>query len=150
MAISRSTTASRAWTMCSIQMMLMPSARSCLMVSMRTWTSCSVRPPAISSRSRTLGSVAKARANSRRLRSSRLSDSASTFARGRSPVAVQRPGAELVRGLLRLAPAVGAADEHVLEHGHALERLGDLVGPAQTGVAALVRRLLGDVHAGER
>ncbi len=68
---------------------------------------------------------------------------------GQQGRAVQSPCAQLVGGLLRLAPAVGGPHQHVLEHGHALERLGDLIGAAQAGVATLIGRPARDVLAGE-
>ena len=120
------------------------------MVSMRISTSPSVSPPAISSRSRTLGSPASARASSSRLRSSSGSVPACWFAFVREPRELERLHAALVARALRHAPPVGGADEHVLEHAHVRERLGDLEGTADPRAAAVLPREAGDVLVVER
>ena len=149
MATMRCTTASRAWTMCSIQMMEMPSLWRSLMVAMRASTSPSVSPPAISSRSRTLGSPASARASSSRLRSSSGSVPACWLALAESRVSSSVSYAALVARAFRHVPPVGGADEHVLEHAHVRERLRDLERTADALAAAILPRDTGDVLAVE-
>src|SRR6266511_5683616 len=148
MATMRSTTDSRACTMCSIHTIETPAARSRRMVATSWCTSASVRPPAISSSSSTRGPVASALASSSRFSSSsgrvparRLalpaSSTASIAARlawWGSPSPRTPPGAP-----------EGGADQHVLVDGHADERAGDLVGEGHAELAAGARGQVGDV-----
>ena len=145
MAQMRSTTASRACTMCSIQTIEMPSARSCLMVPMSSSTSASVSPPAISSSRRTVGSPASALASSRRLRLSSVRAARLQVGLVGEAGELQRLDAALVAGALAHAATVRGADQDVLEDAHVLERLGDLVRAAEPLAAAVLPRLMGDV-----
>ena len=117
------------------------------MVSMRISTSLSVRPPAISSSSSTLGSPASALASSSRLRSSRGRAPARWFALCDEPRLLEHLDAALVARALAHAAGVRGAHEHVLEHAHVRERLGDLVGAAQAQAADVLPRRVRDVLA---
>ena len=102
--------------------------------------SCSVSPPAISSRSSSFGSVASARASSSRLRSSSVSEPASTLAFRDRPVSASTSIAPRSGVALAAAAAEGGADEHVLEHRHAGEGVRDLERAGDAEAAALGRR----------
>src|ERR1700730_12077199 len=137
---NRSTTAVSACTTCSIQMMETPPRRIVRISSTSGLHSCSVRPPATSSRRRTRGPVARARASSNRLRSRsvrlpavRLALSASAHS---SSSSTQRTGT--VRSLWPV-PTPGRHYE-ILEHAHAVERLRNLERSAQPQPTAPLRR----------
>src|SRR5207253_5364892 len=83
---SRPAAASSACTTCSIQSMVTPVRWMRRISSTSSIASCSVSPPAISSRRSSRGPVASARASSRRLRSSKVRVPASRFAFESRPV----------------------------------------------------------------
>ena len=150
-AIMRSTTRSSAWTMCSIQTIATPVARRSRIVATSSSTSASVRPPAISSSSSTLGL--------RRQRPGQLEALAvEQGQRARDDV-----------GLVDACPVVSSAstaassavpsrrvrraerrpDEHVLEHREPLERPRDLRGAPDPATTPGMGGLPGDVGAVE-
>ena len=75
------------------------------------------------------GSVARARASSRRLRCSNANEPAGRLASAREPRTLQRA----VGGVVTLAPAhprtLLGRQQRVLEDGHVLEGLGNLIRP---------------------
>ena len=109
--------------------------------------SAGVSPVSTSSSSSSFGSVASARATSSRRFSDGIRSPASTSARGES--------AEF-QHLLRLAARIASrwcgsgADHDVVDHRHRLETLHHLEGARDAARAALRRRQLGDVLAGEQ
>ena len=117
MTASRLTTERSACTMCSIQMMATPSRWTRRITSTSSCTSCSPRPPAISSSSSTRGAVASARASSRRLRSSRVRAPARVLALAREPGQLERGQRGRVRQALGQPAPEDPAHQHVLEHG---------------------------------
>ena len=74
---------------------------------------------------------------------------ASVLARVEQPEPLEDLAAGLRDRALRLAAAIDRADEQVLEHGEFLERLRDLMGAADAGAAASLRRHAGEIAAVE-
>ena len=113
------------------------------------WTSGSVSPPATSSSSSTRGPVARARASSRRLRSSRVRLPASRLASAVSPASSS--ASRLAPWASPSAPAPPkvaptSTFSYTVIPG---ERLGDLEGAGQAELAAGPGRQAGDVLAAE-
>ena len=108
----------------------------------------SVRPPAISSRRSSFGSVASARASSSRLRSRRVSPPAGTLARSARPVSTRISAQRSATSRSECAEPKIAADEQILEDGELAEGLRNWnVRPShrRSGASAAAR----DVAAAE-
>ena len=131
--------------MCSIQMMLMPSSRSRLIVSMSDEHLLLGEAAGDLVEQKHLGLGRQRPRQFQTLALEQAQGLGEHVRAGQQPGAIERPGADLVRGLLGAGPAVGAADQHVLEDRHAFERLRDLVGARETRVATAVGRVPGDV-----
>src|SRR5580692_5536599 len=145
--ISRLTTGVSARTTCSIQITATPSALTPRTISTSWATSGSVRPPATSSSSSSLGPDARARASSSRLRWSRPSRGPVRLAGHPGPLQRLRRGD--VAGALPKAGPLLRGDEDVLEHGHIGERPRHLVGAPDAEPAPRRRVQLGDLAPGE-
>ena len=149
MQTSRSTTWTSTCTMCSIQTIAMPRRAVAGWSRRSSAASASVRPPPISSSSSTCGSVASARASSRRLRCSRPRLSARRFASSISPHS-SSTSMQRVVGVRPRRPRAGAAPTSTFsKHRHAAERPRDLVRAADAEPAAAARPQPGDVVAVE-
>ena len=114
---------------------------------MRSSTSASVSPPAISSSNSTDGSPASARASSRRLRLRSVSLPACWLALSVSRGQFEGLDAPFVAGPLAQAAAIRRTHQHVLEDAHVGERLGDLERAPNAVTAPILPRQMRDVAA---
>ena len=137
---SRSTTAMSACTTCSIQMIETPLRRMLRIRSTSAAHSCSVRPPATSSRS-----------SSARLRRQRAGEFEPLAVEQREPAGrpvglvgeaalLEQLDAARIDVALAAAAAERRRHDQVLEHGHAVERLRNLERAADAHAAAPFRR----------
>ena len=111
--------------------------------------SSSVSPPAISSSSRTLGVRGQRAGQFQALALKQRQAAGQRVRLGNQPGLFQDFGARPVALGFRLAGAEGGADQQILEHRHADERVRDLVRAADAAAAALVGRQRRDVRSVE-
>ncbi len=133
--------------MCSIQTIAIPRAFNSRMMSTSSFASASVKPPPISSSSRTAGPVASARASSSRFRSMSPSVSARRLATDVMPVSASDFDRRLIGAFMLEPAAMRGGGEDILEHRHAAEGPRNLVRARQPPPASLRRRREGDVLA---
>jgi hypothetical protein len=130
---------------CSIQTIVVPALLISRISATSSRASCSVSPPAISSRSSSFGCVASARASS----SAASRSVRRPAARSRAAQAGGQASRSGVRLVLAHRRAEHRRGKRVLEHGHGAERLRDRVRAPDAPAAPVVRRGRADLRTEE-